>query len=407
MPNFPGSIYDPRTKENKPGTIYNPSNTTEAYAEDVVLLDDEVVAIEETLGENPQGDFDTVVDRLDDVDSELAGKQASLGFTPENVANKDTNVALGTDNTKYPSQGAVKSYVDSGLATKQASLGFTPENVANKDTNVALGTDNTKYPSQGAVKSYVDTGLATKQASLGFTPEDVANKGTTMSGNTGSNIIYLTAKAIYDWAVATFQAALGFTPEDVANKSTSTSLGTSDTLYPSQKAVKTYVDNNLGGTPGSLRKVVSAAATNVGSFSISSLDLDTDIAYELTVIVKLSSGGNNILLRMNGDSGGNYMYTRSDNGGSASPQQSVSSILLSPQTNSTTIQMFKVLITRCESGDMTEVFWSAASSTTSAGSNGDVAVGAGMYNSSMNITSIGISCGVNFDYRYFLNKLNA
>ena len=39
---------------------------------------------------------------------------------------------------------------------------------------------------------------------------------------------------------------LGFTPENVANKSTSTSLGTSDTLYPSQKAVKAYVDNQVG-----------------------------------------------------------------------------------------------------------------------------------------------------------------
>lgn len=38
---------------------------------------------------------------------------------------------------------------------------------------------------------------------------------------------------------------LGFTPENVANKSTSTSLGASDTLYPSQNAVKTYVDNKL------------------------------------------------------------------------------------------------------------------------------------------------------------------
>lgn len=39
------------------------------------------------------------------------------------------------------------------------------------------------------------------------------------------------------------QAALGFTAEDVANKSTVTTLGTSNTLYPSQNAVKTYVDN--------------------------------------------------------------------------------------------------------------------------------------------------------------------
>ena len=36
--------------------------------------------------------------------------------------------------------------------------------------------------------------------------------------------------------------------EDVANKSTNTSLGTSDTLYPSQKAVKTYVDSAISGS---------------------------------------------------------------------------------------------------------------------------------------------------------------
>ena len=39
-----------------------------------------------------------------------------------------------------------------------------------------------------------------------------------------------------DASSATF--SLSYTPEDVSNKSTSTSLGTSDTLYPSQNAVK-------------------------------------------------------------------------------------------------------------------------------------------------------------------------
>ena len=43
------------------------------------------------------------------------------------------------------------------------------------------------------------------------------------------------------------QPALGFTAEDVANKSAVTTLGTSDTLYPTQKAVKTYVDNIATG----------------------------------------------------------------------------------------------------------------------------------------------------------------
>ena len=39
--------------------------------------------------------------------------------------------------------------------------------------------------------------------------------------------------------------ALGFTPENAENKSTTTTLGTSDTLYPTQNAVKTYVDSKI------------------------------------------------------------------------------------------------------------------------------------------------------------------
>ena len=74
---------------------------------------------------------------------------------------------------------APKQYVDTGLATKQASLGFTPVNKAG-DTGVgslALGVGSTLTLAadpaaalQASTKQYVDTGLATKQASLGFTP---------------------------------------------------------------------------------------------------------------------------------------------------------------------------------------------------------------------------------------------
>lgn len=39
--------------------------------------------------------------------------------------------------------------------------------------------------------------------------------------------------------------ALGFTPENISNKSTLTTLGTSDTLYPTQNAVKNYVDSKI------------------------------------------------------------------------------------------------------------------------------------------------------------------
>lgn len=52
--------------------------------------------------------------------------------------------------------------------------------------------------------------------------------------------------------------------EDVANKSTNTNLGTSDTLYPSQKAVKTYVDSAVSGAavPTLQQVTTSGSVTN-------------------------------------------------------------------------------------------------------------------------------------------------
>jgi hypothetical protein len=85
-------------------------------------------------------------------------KQNALGYTPEDVANKSTDTGLGTSNTLYPSQGAVKSYVDTGLSGKENALGFTPENVTNKAINLT-SPDNTKYPTTLAVS----TALAGKQ----------------------------------------------------------------------------------------------------------------------------------------------------------------------------------------------------------------------------------------------------
>ena len=91
--------------------------------------------------------------------------------------NKNGSVAMTAELTlssNLPAgalSAASKQYVDTGLATKQASLGFTPINKAG-DTGVgplALSIDPVSAL-QVTTKQYVDTGLATKQASLGFTP---------------------------------------------------------------------------------------------------------------------------------------------------------------------------------------------------------------------------------------------
>ena len=49
MATFPGGVYSPRTKENKPGIEYDPTKTKIGYAEDVTKLDAEVVALETFL----------------------------------------------------------------------------------------------------------------------------------------------------------------------------------------------------------------------------------------------------------------------------------------------------------------------------------------------------------------------
>jgi len=45
-------------------------------------------------------------------------------------------------------------------------------------------------------------------SNIAYVPEDVANKATTMTGNTASNTLYLTAKAIYDWVTTLLLASL-------------------------------------------------------------------------------------------------------------------------------------------------------------------------------------------------------
>ncbi len=47
------------------------------------------------------------------------------------------------------------------------------------------------------------------EANMGYVPENTANKGTAMSGNTTSNIVFLSAKAVYDWGIATFATLAG------------------------------------------------------------------------------------------------------------------------------------------------------------------------------------------------------
>ena len=87
------------------------------------------------------------------------------GITKSDVGLSNV-VNLDTSNPVSIAQSANYRFVSdtekSIWSSKQSALGYVPEDVTNKSATTTLGTSNTLYPTQGAVKSYVDTIAVTK-----------------------------------------------------------------------------------------------------------------------------------------------------------------------------------------------------------------------------------------------------
>jgi len=153
------------------------------------------------------------------------------------LANYVTNSSLATTLTNY--------VTNSSLATTLLGYATTLELADKQDKRIVVSSNTTA----------VIDGAYTLVASATFTdPTPVEGKGFSVLIRNGTatigGITYSTAGTTVwrvfhsgSWANYVNQLSLGFTPENVANKSTTTTLGSSDTLYPTQNAVKTYVDN--------------------------------------------------------------------------------------------------------------------------------------------------------------------
>lgn len=94
---------------------------------------------------------------------------------------------------------------------------------------------------------------------------------------------------------------LGYTAEDLANKSTDTNLGASDTLYPTQNAVKTYVDNSVSNpilaiTELSNSTMVYHTVPTGSNFTVINLNSDSTNRYAKITFTAPSSG--KVLLSM-------------------------------------------------------------------------------------------------------------
>jgi hypothetical protein len=235
----------------------------------------------------------------------------------ENTSNKSATTTLGTSDVLFPTQNAVKTYVDAAAAKinlalnnvdntadlnkpistqTQAALDVK-ENAANKSATTTLGTSDILFPTQNAVKTYVDAAVASTAVSDGSITDvkivsvsvskltgvvPVANGGTGASTvaaaktNLALNNVDNTSDLNKPISTLT-QAALDL-KENIANKSATTTLGTSDILFPTQNAVKTYVD-------------AAIATTALADGSITDAKILSVSASKITGVVLVANGG--------------------------------------------------------------------------------------------------------------------
>jgi hypothetical protein len=191
---------------------------------------------------------DGTVAMLDDVAAAQSNAQGYADTKVEDAINNGTT-------TKAPSENAVFD----ALAAKQNSLGFTPEDVANKDTDSTMtANSDAKYASQKAVK----TALATKQDSIGFTPENVANKATDFT--TINNTKYPTVKAVDDSFAARRGAVNGLASLDGSGKVPSAQIPETHFrgYYTSLVALQTAIPTGNNGDYATVDTGVGSAAIN-------------------------------------------------------------------------------------------------------------------------------------------------
>jgi hypothetical protein len=226
----------------------------------------------------------------------------------ENIGNKSSSVqADGGNDTKYPSVKAVKDYVDQ--AVNGTALQATVDGKADKLSPTFTGTPTAPTPASSDNSTKLATTAFVQAATAGialqatvdgkadinsptFTGAPSLPTGTTgVTQTLGNNSTKLATTAYVDAQVAAgapeasssskgiiqLAGALGGTAisptvpgltlkEDLTNKSTAADLGAtnaSDEKYPSQKAVKTYVDNQVTSVT-----IPDASSTNRGKLKL-------------------------------------------------------------------------------------------------------------------------------------------
>lgn len=77
MASYPNTIFEPRVVENLEGIEYNADDKKTLFAEDYNRSNDEILAIEQTLGTQVNGSFETLAARISELEETVAGMNDS------------------------------------------------------------------------------------------------------------------------------------------------------------------------------------------------------------------------------------------------------------------------------------------------------------------------------------------
>lgn len=218
------------------------------------------------------------VDNTSDINKPISSATQTALDLKENLANKSTDItADATSTTKYPSVKVIKDYVDSlNAAAGVADGSITTAKIANAtiinaDVSATAAIDFTKINIQKA--DILGLGIVKADLALGNVDNTTdANKPISTATQTALNLK----------ANVTDVTSSLMLKEEAANKSTATTLGTSDVLYPTQNAVKTYVDGNTNSVTSAITaEAATARAAELANATAISTEATTARAAEL------------------------------------------------------------------------------------------------------------------------------
>ncbi|SFW68373.1 hypothetical protein SAMN05660313_03388 [Cellulophaga fucicola] len=249
-----GAFYDDATLQTNiaNNTTAITAETTRATAAENAIQAD--VDANETAATNAINAVQTDVDTNEaDADAAIAAANTAIALK-EDAANKSTNVALGTSDVDFPTQNAVKTYVDAQVAGSTQVIVST-----DADNDVTAGADGGAFYDDAALQTNIanNTTAITAETARATAAENAIQADVDANETAATNAINAVQTDV-DTNEADADAAIAL-KEDATNKSTNVALGTSDDAFPTQNAVKTYVDAQVAG---STQVIVSTDADN-------------------------------------------------------------------------------------------------------------------------------------------------